>query len=78
MVLKKVLGQHFVVNPTHTIKRTIMTKVVDWVIGRLSEPSTYAAASVVALGAWAWTSETNWIVVSAVLAVVAIVVHEKA
>ena len=65
------------VNPTPTIKRTIMTKVVAWVIGRLSEPSTYAAASVVALGAWAWTSETNWIVVSVAIAAVAGVVHEK-
>ena len=54
-----------------------MTKVVAWVIGRLSEPSTYAAGSVVALGAWAWTSETNWIVVSVAIAAVAGVVHEK-
>ena len=54
-----------------------MTKVVAWVIGSLSEPSTYAAASVVALGAWAWTSETNWIVVSVAIAAVAGVVHEK-
>jgi hypothetical protein len=60
------------------IKRTIMTEVVHWVKGRLSEPSTYAAASVAALGAWALTSDTNWIWVSAALAVIAVVVHEKA
>jgi len=55
-----------------------MTEVVHWVKGRLSEPSTYAAASVAALGAWALTSDTNWIWVSAALAVIAVVVHEKA
>ena len=54
-----------------------MTEAVHWVKGRLSEPSTYAAASVVALGAWAWTINTNWIWVSVGLAAIAIVVHEK-
>ena len=65
------------VNPIHMIKRTILTEAVHWVKGRLSEPSTYAAASVVALGAWAWTINTNWIWVSVALAAVAIVIHEK-
>ena len=54
-----------------------MTEAVHWVKGRLSEPSTYAAASVVALGAWAWTSDATWIWVSVGLAAIAIVVHEK-
>ena len=38
-----------------------MNEVSHWVKGRLSEPSTYAAASVAAIGGWVLTAQMSWI-----------------
>jgi hypothetical protein len=54
-----------------------MHELVHWVKGRLTEPSTYAAASVAAMGGWAWTQQMSWVWVSLVLAAVAVITHEK-
>jgi hypothetical protein len=54
-----------------------MDEVAHWIKGRLSEPSTYAAASVAALGGWVWTTQVSWVWVSLVLAALAVVMHEK-
>jgi|TARA_R110002020_G_scaffold140519_2_gene312068 fatty acid desaturase len=55
-----------------------MNEVSHWVKGRLSEPSTYAAASVAAIGGWVLTAQMAWIWVALALAAVAVVMHEKA
>ena len=55
-----------------------MNEVSHWVKGRLSEPSTYAAASVAAIGGWVLTAQMSWIWVALALAAVAVVMHEKA
>ena len=55
-----------------------MNEVSHWVKGRLSEPSTYAAASVAAMGGWVWTTQILWVWVALALAALAVVMHEKA
>ena len=55
-----------------------MHEVVHWVKGRLIEPSTYAAASVAAIGGWVLTQQISWVWVSLVLAGIAVIIHEKA
>ena len=45
-----------------------MNEVVRWIKGRLSEPSTYAAASVAAMGGWVWTTQISWVWVALALA----------
>jgi len=54
-----------------------MHELVHWVKGRLTEPSTYAAASVAAIGGWVLTAQMSWIWVSLALAAVAVIMHEK-
>jgi len=60
------------------LRRTLMHEVVHWVKGRLIEPSTYAAASVAAIGGWVLTQQISWVWVSLVLAGIAVIMHEKA
>ena len=55
-----------------------MHEVVHWVKGRLIELSTYAAASVAAIGGWVLTQQISWVWVSLVLAGIAVIMHEKA
>jgi hypothetical protein len=54
-----------------------MNEVVQWVKGRLIEPSTYAAASVAAIGGWVLTQQISLVWVSLVLAGISAIMHEK-
>ena len=59
------------------LRRDLMNEVVQWVKGRLIEPSTYAAASVASIGGWVLTQQISLVWVSLVLAGISAIMHEK-
>ena len=62
----------------HIVRQEVnMQGLIHWVTGRLSEPSTYAAISVGAVGMGAITANVHWVWAGLLVAAVAVVIHEK-
>ncbi len=55
-----------------------MQGLIHWVTERLTEPSTYAAISVGAVGMGAITTNVHWVWAGLVVAAIAVILHEKA
>ena len=55
-----------------------MQGLIHWVTERLTEPSTYAAISVGAVGMGAITTNVHWVWAGLVVAAIAVLLHEKA